>query len=161
MRRLLLLIAFAMGLAGTAPATAQTMPAAGQALSPEMQAFVDAVTTSVGESDRIHLYAEIGPTVDTYGSGRFMVRFVPPGVPAVRTFRGNLEPLTRTFFPMVRSARAAGQTWRVLNMVIDHGNVSISYTEPGDLPEGGFTARLAAATARVFPGMTIEPKREN
>ena len=158
MKLRLILAAFMLGVAGiAAPAAAQTVPAAGQTLSPEMQAFADALATSIGKSDKILLYAEVGPSLSVKGATRFMLRFQPPDARVVRVFNGNPEAIVRAFVGVVVSERQAGKTWEQMIVLIDHGKVSVTFTEPAELAPGDFDSRLAAATGRIFPGLTVEP----
>jgi hypothetical protein len=158
MKPFLILAAFALGLAGiAAPATAQTVPAAGQTLTPETQALADALANSVGGTDRIFFYAEVGPDLSAEDAAHFMTRFAPRGMSLVRIFGGKPDDIVKAFVAMVIAERQAGKTWARMSLVIDHGKVSVALTEPGAMPAGSFETRLEAETARVFPGLTVEP----
>ena len=158
MKRLILLAAFALGIAGAAPAHAQTVAVAGQTLSPQMQALADVMGREIGDDTVVMLYTEVAPSLNVEGAAQLMFRFQPRGTSLVRVYDGEPERIIAAFVEMIVSERAAGRTWQAMTLVIDHGKVRTVFVEPGAIATGTtYDARLEAATARVFPGLTVEP----
>ncbi len=162
LRRGAIALAFvALGVAG--PVAAQdSAPTAtpAQTASARFLALKDALVAGVETKDTVILLC-VG--LDNARTGKtqlgFGVHYLTAGGKTVRSAGGNLPmALIQRLFVTAGDVAAIDTSWRATSMVVAHGKPSLTLRHDGDADyQMNFAKWMDAESARVFPGIPLEP----